>query len=416
MNRRNENPSQSGYGQRPPRSAQDWTQDGYRTGGRNATYDDELEMRNEDRSRNEYYGRGGYERNFGGGRGGAEDYEAGRGMSTRGPQGNEAWGYGDYDSERQMGGRGYGGYGRGAYESSYGTSAEGYGQSRQGGIHGRSDYGPSAGYPREGFPGRYGSAGYEEQSYGNRPRGYGQAGGSYGQAGYSQSGGYGQGSGMYNQSGYDAQDSMPGYAGSYGNARSMQGGRMQYPGGQQAGDFGQGYYGNARQGGGSGGGYGGGYSAQGGMGGYGEMGDTARHRSLSGRGPKGYTRSDDRLKEDICERLTDDPRIDASDVSIEVRDGKVTLTGQVDQRATKHDIEDLVDRCSGVKDIDNRLTVSSASRSGQSGSGSGGSNFSSSSGGGSSASFSSSEGDTVGNGRGGSAGGTTTSSGSTKKN
>jgi hypothetical protein len=29
-----------------------------------------------------------------------------------------------------------------------------------------------------------------------------------------------------------------------------------------------------------------------------------RHR---GRGPKGYTRSDDRIREEVCDRLTDDP-------------------------------------------------------------------------------------------------------------
>ena len=31
-----------------------------------------------------------------------------------------------------------------------------------------------------------------------------------------------------------------------------------------------------------------------------------------GRGPKGYRRSDERIREDVCERLTEDPFIDAS--------------------------------------------------------------------------------------------------------
>jgi hypothetical protein len=86
---------------------------------------------------------------------------------------------------------------------------------------------------------------------------------------------------------------------------------------------------------------------------------------FAGRGPKGYTRSDERLKEDISERLTDDPYVDASDVSVEVRGGKVTLTGQVDQRWTKHHVEDLVDRCSGVQEIENRLTVSRSRAGGE---------------------------------------------------
>lgn len=83
-----------------------------------------------------------------------------------------------------------------------------------------------------------------------------------------------------------------------------------------------------------------------------------RQTGFAGRGPKGYQRSDERLKEDVCERLTDDPAIDASDISLEVSGGKVVLQGQVEQRWMKHHVENLVDRCSGVKDIDNRLQVS----------------------------------------------------------
>jgi osmotically-inducible protein OsmY len=50
--------------------------------------------------------------------------------------------------------------------------------------------------------------------------------------------------------------------------------------------------------------------------------------------------------------------IDASDVSVEVKDGKVTLEGTVLQRRMKHAIEDIVDDCIGVKDIDNKVRVS----------------------------------------------------------
>lgn len=89
--------------------------------------------------------------------------------------------------------------------------------------------------------------------------------------------------------------------------------------------------------------------------GYGESG---MHR---GKGPKGYTRSDDRLKEVICEKLTDDPMIDASEISIEVTGQIVKLTGTVDDRSTKYEVEELVERCGGVKDIDNQLRVRSGS-------------------------------------------------------
>jgi hypothetical protein len=76
-----------------------------------------------------------------------------------------------------------------------------------------------------------------------------------------------------------------------------------------------------------------------------------------GRGPKGYQRSDDRIKEDISERLMHSGRIDASDVSVQVQSGKVTLEGTVPDRRMRHAIEDLIDQCIGVKDIDNRVRV-----------------------------------------------------------
>jgi hypothetical protein len=74
-------------------------------------------------------------------------------------------------------------------------------------------------------------------------------------------------------------------------------------------------------------------------------------------GPKGYQRSDERLKEDISERLMESHSIDSSDVSLEVRGARVVLEGTVPSRHMKHAIEDLVDACPGVQDIDNRVRV-----------------------------------------------------------
>lgn len=76
-----------------------------------------------------------------------------------------------------------------------------------------------------------------------------------------------------------------------------------------------------------------------------------------GHGPKGYARSDERLREAICERLMDDPDIDAREITVEVKDGVVTLEGHVDNRLSKHIIEDLVDACGGVRDIRNLIAV-----------------------------------------------------------
>ena len=85
-------------------------------------------------------------------------------------------------------------------------------------------------------------------------------------------------------------------------------------------------------------------------------------------GPKGYQRSDERLKEDISERLMESHYIDSSDVSVEVRGARVVLEGTVPGRHMKHAIEDLVDACPGVQDIDNRVRVANPMmRQGQSG-------------------------------------------------
>jgi osmotically-inducible protein OsmY len=56
--------------------------------------------------------------------------------------------------------------------------------------------------------------------------------------------------------------------------------------------------------------------------------------------------------------------IDAAEVSVEVKSGKVILEGSVPQRRMKHAIEDLVDDCMGVKDIDNKLRVAQSREAG----------------------------------------------------
>lgn len=81
--------------------------------------------------------------------------------------------------------------------------------------------------------------------------------------------------------------------------------------------------------------------------------------SFIGKGPKGYHRSDARIGEDVCERLTDHPGIDASDVEVVVRDAEVSLTGTVSDRRTKRMVEDVVERAAGVKDVHNDLRIRS---------------------------------------------------------
>ena len=75
-----------------------------------------------------------------------------------------------------------------------------------------------------------------------------------------------------------------------------------------------------------------------------------------GRGPKGYRRSDERINEDVCDRLTYSP-VDASEVEVQVRDGEVTLTGTVRARWEKRQAEDLTASVRGVIDVHNQLRI-----------------------------------------------------------
>ncbi|KVN27168.1 hypothetical protein WT11_29190 [Burkholderia stagnalis] len=81
--------------------------------------------------------------------------------------------------------------------------------------------------------------------------------------------------------------------------------------------------------------------------------DTPRRR----QGPKGYTRSDERIREDVCERLAGALDIDVSNVSVQVNEGRVELDGTVPARWMKHCVEDIADGCMCVRDVENRVRV-----------------------------------------------------------
>lgn len=86
-----------------------------------------------------------------------------------------------------------------------------------------------------------------------------------------------------------------------------------------------------------------------------------------GLGPKGYQRSDERILEDVCERLTEHPLVDARDISVTCEQGVVRLEGRVENRMRKHLIEDIVADVSGVKDIRNELEITTGWPGGASG-------------------------------------------------
>lgn len=241
----------------------------------------------------------------------------------------------------------------------------------------RGDEASQRGQRREQF---YGRERYEDEDY---LRVGGSYGGQYDESERDRSYSPSEGSGGRDQWGYgESRNQDFGQNRDPGEGRYAQGGRRgsrdwnDYSQESQRG-YGQGY-GSQGYGSGTSGRYGSDYSmtgtglrgqwdrgfsdmSRGTSGGYGSSWsggvDQPQRQSFRGRGPKGYERSDDRLKEMICERLMDDPNIDASEITVEVRNREVTLDGIVDDRRVKYEVEELIERCGGVKDVKNQLRV-----------------------------------------------------------
>lgn len=83
--------------------------------------------------------------------------------------------------------------------------------------------------------------------------------------------------------------------------------------------------------------------------------DWVQRGEFAGVGPRGYKRSDDRIFEEVCERLTHHGGVDASDIEVEVEDGEVTMKGEVPNRRMKVMAEDAVETVPGVWDVHNHL-------------------------------------------------------------
>jgi osmotically-inducible protein OsmY len=101
-----------------------------------------------------------------------------------------------------------------------------------------------------------------------------------------------------------------------------------------------------------------------------DWGDQMRHagQQMLGRikrafrGPKGYKRSDDRIREDVNDRLAQQDEFDPSDIEVRVENGEVTLTGTVRSRHEKFRAEEIADDVSGVNEVQNQLRVGSPSQ------------------------------------------------------
>jgi hypothetical protein len=236
-----------------------------------------------------------------------------------------------WNDERERDWQGYGqpqGYGRRRDnvqgrdygERGYGTSRRDYEDYDQRGGYGRGrDYGyeENGGY-YGGYGGREAERGYASGDY--PARGYGDYGRSF--AGGRTYGDYGRRMGGYGAGG--------GYTPTpaEGTGRESRSWASPGPGGSLAGDEAQRGQWNAMH--------------------------RGNHR---GRGPKGYRRADDRIRDDVNDRLTDDPFIDATETIVEVVEGEVTLNGLVWSRDDKRRAEDLADDVSGVRHVQNNLRI-----------------------------------------------------------
>ena len=82
-----------------------------------------------------------------------------------------------------------------------------------------------------------------------------------------------------------------------------------------------------------------------------------RHGHYVGLGPKGYRRSDERIHEEVSDRLMTHPDVDASEMEVRVAKGIVTLVGTVDDRHQKRIAEFIAEDVVGVDDVYNELKV-----------------------------------------------------------
>jgi len=82
-----------------------------------------------------------------------------------------------------------------------------------------------------------------------------------------------------------------------------------------------------------------------------------RRGPQAGKGPRGWNLSDERLIEDVSERLMEDRLLDARNVEVAANSGVVTLTGEVPGASDVIHAEMLARNAPGVTAVENRLSV-----------------------------------------------------------
>ncbi|MGN6476827.1 MAG: BON domain-containing protein [Flavipsychrobacter sp.] len=366
--------NQSNYGRRSDRD-EDYTD-------RDSPYNSSYDYRTNDRDWNDY--------NDEGGRGGIQDdYTSQTHRTYNSDYRNNGGGIGyngDYrhrnSSNADYTGRNLGGsYDRG---NDFGRGGQTFRESNYGNAGNERDYGQSY---RQGNQGRYNS------TLGSEGYAYGSQNSRSGDQGMGDRQGYAQGNtgsmGGYNPGASDWQNSS--YRNTYPEDRSWGSGSYRSDMNYMRGSMDQkwdrnmnsgNYYGNPgsqlNTGRYSSSGYDGGAGGTNRYAGSnmgtnqsaGSWGSDTWDQQHRGKGPKGYKRSDERITEEINDRLSDDGSLDASDIEVKVANGEVTLSGTVMDRNSKRRAEDLVEAISGVNNVENRLRVGQSQNTGSSATGS----------------------------------------------
>lgn len=253
-----------------------------------------------------------------------------------------------------------------------------------GGGSGQPDYTPG--------PVDRGNAGWQRAAGGYFP--YGSRSGPRYEGGYRPE--YGSGYQPWSQGGRQLDQGQEPWRGRpqpwYGQGRAYQGGFRpganealqdvygrggEYTGGGYWGMYGGGFSDEGRRGtyweaetnrGGAGAGWQQGYGSQPSGGRQGASGQQTGSRQqgsswegpYTGRGPKNSGRSDNRIMEDVADRLSQHGGIDAGDIEVEVSNGEVTLRGTVASRYQKREAENMAESVGGVRDVHNQLRIAPA--------------------------------------------------------
>jgi osmotically-inducible protein OsmY len=77
---------------------------------------------------------------------------------------------------------------------------------------------------------------------------------------------------------------------------------------------------------------------------------------VSPRGPRGWIRSDERILDELCERIVR-AGVDASELEVAVERGEVRLHGHLETEAERRLVMDLAEDVPGVRAIDADIVV-----------------------------------------------------------